>query len=224
MNISNILKGFKELNFKTIYFNFKYLTYKQAIFLPIFVSKNVKLKNSKGNIVLDFKPKMRSIRLGYEAVGIFDHKRSKSIWDVKGKIIFKGKAFIGQGFKISVGEKGKIEFGDNFAISAETSLVASNRRIEFGSNCLLSWEVLFLDTDFHKIYDIDNNIINENKDIKIGNNVWIGCRSTILKGSIVSDGIVIASNSLVAGILNSNNAIYGGVPIKLIKSNVKWER
>jgi hypothetical protein len=48
---------------------------------------------------------------------------------------------------------------------------------------LISWENLFMDTDAHKI--IQNVIIiNGPEKIIVGNHAWIGCRCTILKGSI----------------------------------------
>lgn len=50
--------------------------------------------------------------------------------------------------------------------------------------------------DFHKIYKNDK-VINENKRVIIGNDVWIGCRSTILKGSEIASNSVIAAASIV---------------------------
>lgn len=54
------------------------------------------------------------------------------------------------------------------------------------------------------------------RDIKIGNNVWIGANSIILPGVVVEDNVVIAAGSVVTKSLDSGY-IYGGVPAKLIK-------
>lgn len=71
-------------------------------------------------------------------------------------------------------------FGDHVTITGKSEIVC-NKRIDIGNNCLISWDVLFLDDDAHKIYDKDGILINESKAITIEDNVWIGCRNTILK-------------------------------------------
>lgn len=52
--------------------------------------------------------------------------------------------------------------------------------------------------------------------ITVGNDVWIGFRSTILSGSEIGDGAIIAAGSVVSGIIPPYT-IYGGVPAKLIR-------
>ena len=91
-----------------------------------------------------------------------------------------------------------------------------------GNNSIISWDCLILDTDFHRIYK-DGNIINENKLIEIGNHVWIGAKSTILKGTKIADGSVIGAGSLCTGLLSDEKSIYAGQPAKLIKKNIIWE-
>lgn len=53
-------------------------------------------------------------------------------------------------------------------------------------------------------------------DITIGNNVFIGAQCTILPGTIIENNVVIASNSVVKGHLESGS-VYGGSPAKKIK-------
>jgi acetyltransferase-like isoleucine patch superfamily enzyme len=53
--------------------------------------------------------------------------------------------------------------------------------------------------------------------IRIGSNCWIGAKSTILDGAVIEDGCIIAAGALVIAGVYKGNAIYGGVPAKLLK-------
>lgn len=75
-----------------------------------------------------------------------------------------------------MGDTGILEIGEDFNITAETTIVAFTK-IQFGNNCLLSWDVLIMDTDFHKIKNEHGAILNNPEPNIIGDKVWIGCRS-----------------------------------------------
>jgi acetyltransferase-like isoleucine patch superfamily enzyme len=53
------------------------------------------------------------------------------------------------------------------------------------------------------------------RDVKIGNNVFIGGNCTVLPGAVIHDNVVVAAGTVVRGELDSN-AIYGGVPCRRI--------
>jgi transferase family hexapeptide repeat protein len=223
-NKIKIIKTFlREISFNTIYFNFKYFPFKQAIRLPVFVSRHVFLLDMKGTVIIDAPFRTRLIKIGYRGVGIFDHKRSRTIWQVSGTVVFKGKASVGHGSKISVGDNAKLIFGEMFVITAETSIIAYEKIIQFGNHCILSWDTLIMDTDFHKIFNEKNQQINPSKNVLIGNNVWIGCRCLILKGTIIPDNSIIAAGSLVNNSLDGEHKIFGGHPAKELARSVGWE-
>lgn len=56
------------------------------------------------------------------------------------------------------------------------------------------------------------------KGIKIGKNCWIGAKVTILDGTILGDGCVVAASAVLNGKEYPPNSIIGGVPAKVIKS------
>ena len=161
------------------------------------------------------------IKIGFGSVGIFDKTNSRTIWQVSGRVVFKGRANIGHGSKISVGRKGSLILGNRFKISAETSIVAQHH-IEIGEDCLLSWGIMVMDTDFHPISDKKGNRINPDSPIYIADHVWIGCRSTILKGTLIPEGSVVAADSCIAGRLTEANAIYTGLPVHILKKEISW--
>ncbi|MBK6264525.1 CatB-related O-acetyltransferase [Marivirga sp. S37H4] len=53
------------------------------------------------------------------------------------------------------------------------------------------------------------------KEVKIGNDVWIGAGASILKGVTIGNGVIIAAGAVVKEDVPSYQ-IYGGVPAKFI--------
>jgi carbonic anhydrase/acetyltransferase-like protein (isoleucine patch superfamily) len=221
--MGKLIRFILKLNFKSVYFNFKYFKWRKAIKFPVLISKHVILKTTNGSVSLPESISTGMIQIGYGDVGIFDKKRSKSIWEVSGQVVFKGTAQIGHGSKISVGENGSLEIGHHFIITAESTIVV-HKKIHIGKGCLISWDCLIIDTDFHKIFDNTNERTNPPSPVVIGDNVWIGVRNLILKGSFIPNNVVIGANSLIAKALTTENSIYAGNPIKLIKENITWQR
>lgn len=110
----------------------------------------------------------------------------------------------------------EIIIGDNTSIGDRTEIHAG-KRVEIGSGCNISWDVCIMDRDYHKF----NSETEEIKPVKIGNNVWIGCNSILLKGITVGDGAVIAAGSVVVKDVPPA-ALVGGNPAKVLKENVYW--
>lgn len=209
--------------FNTLLFNFKYFPIRQAIHFPIWVSRRVRIRKLGGNVIINGDVRFGMIRIGLDGVGIFDNKRSRSIWQVDGDVVFSGNCDIGHGCKISVNKRGRIEFGRNFCCTAESSF-AVVQRITIGNDCLFSWDVLVMDTDWHEICDGDQNILNPPRPIVIGDNVWVGCRTTILKGVHIADGSIIAAGSIVTKDIISPNCVVGKNPLQILRCNVSWHK
>ncbi|WP_018610990.1 acyltransferase [Segetibacter koreensis] len=220
MSIKKITFLFKYLNLKTIYFNFKCFPFLLAIKFPMFLHKKVLLKNVEGKVNLPKEVFFGMVRIGFGDVGIFDKAKSRTIWEVKGSITFEGSAVIGHGSKICVGKNGKLLIGSRFNITAESTIICFHN-ISIGDECLLSWDILIMDTDFHTISK-DDIRLNPDKPILIGNKVWVGARSCILKGSVIPNGCVIAIDSLINKFYNEENCVMAGSPAKKVIDNIEW--
>lgn len=55
--------------------------------------------------------------------------------------------------------------------------------------------------------------------VKIGKNCWIGAKATILDGTIIGDGCIVAAGAVVRGEFPPNSII-GGVPAKILKMRI----
>jgi len=190
--------------------------------LPIIVTWRTRLTSVKGKVMLSGPLCFGRIRIGFVGVALSSFHEWNT-WNVLGKIDFRGKAEFGTGSRIYVGSKGHLTIGDRFLLTANSEIIC-HHRVQVGNNVLLSWEVLIMDTDSHPIRSKQSEIINHDRPIIVGDRVWIGCRSIILKGTKIKNNSVVAVGSLVHKNYLKNNVLIGGVPATIIMSEIDWER
>ena len=209
---------------KTLYFNFKYFPLKVAFRLPFFIYNRTDLYKMGGKIILNTYPKLGLVKIGPHGLGTQDIKYSRTMWEVSGTLVVCGKANIGRGSRISIGNNAVLELGDNFSITGRSSVICQ-KEITFGNDCLLSWDILVMDTDLHYIMNENDEIINHPRPIHIGNHVWIGCRNTILKGVNIANNVIISANSTLTNNIKENNCAIGGhgKDVTILKRNLKWK-
>lgn len=205
---------------KTLRFNLHYFPLKTALKLPVFVSRRTYLRELHGKVILPEKVETAMVKIGFGDVGHYDRKRSRGIWQVSGAVRFEGKAGIGHGSKLSV--RGNLTFGADFNLTAESTIVCAGS-ITFGSDCLMGWDVLVMDTDEHPLYDKEGNRLNPNRPIVVGDHVWIGCKCVLLKGAEVPDNTVVAAGTLLKSAFDGENQVIGGNPPAVLKRAVRWE-
>jgi acetyltransferase-like isoleucine patch superfamily enzyme len=99
----------------------------------------------------------------------------------------------------------------------------ADNTIQIGEDCLFSDQIEIWASDTHKIFDKEKNIINNAKPIFIGNKVWIGCRTTILKGTTIKNGSIIGMGTIVTNDVGENE-ISVGVPNRTVKTQISWEK
>jgi acetyltransferase-like isoleucine patch superfamily enzyme len=203
---------------KSIYVNFRLLPFEQAVKLPIIVSRKTKLRSLSGKVHLT-KVKTGIIRIGFGGTDMMDYAYERTILKITGNIHFQGKTKIGVGAKIMV--SGNLIVGDRFDITGNSTIICA-KEIQIGNNTMIAWQSILMDTDQHAIYDENHTIINQDKKITIGNNVWIGARSLILKGSTIADGSIVGANTSISKSFNTQKSIIAGNPAKIIKKNIQW--
>ena len=204
---------------KTLRFNFHYFPFKTALKLPVVVSHRTYLRELHGKVELPEKVQTAMVKIGFGDVGHYDRKRSRGIWQVSGTVSFGGKASIGHGSKLSV--RGDLKLGADFNMTAESTIVCA-KEITFGDDCLLSWDVLVMDTDEHPLFNMDDERINPDKPIVVGSHVWIGCKCILLKGAEVPNDTVLAAGTLLKSAFAGDNQVIGGNPPSILKREVHW--
>ncbi len=220
MNIDKIVKLVRYAGGlpKSIYVNFRLLPFNEAIRLPIIVSRKTKLRSLSGNVHLS-KVKTGIVRIGFGGTDMMDYTYQRTILKITGDIYFQGKTKIGVGARIMV--SGTLRVGTHFDITGDTTIICA-KEIEIGNHTMIAWQSIIMDTDQHAIYDNQQHIINQDKKITIGNNVWIGAKSFILKGSNIADGCIIGANTTITKPFITKNSIIAGNPAKILKENISW--
>ncbi|MEM9160901.1 MAG: acyltransferase [Verrucomicrobiota bacterium] len=137
------------------------------------------------------------------------------------KIVLSENVFFSGKIEV-IGDDNEIRIGENTRINGADLYAHNGTEISIGLNCLFSTRIDIRTTDSHPIFDSDGNRINPDRDVHIGNCVWIGRGASILKGSEIGDGSVIGSMSLVSGDI-PNRVIAAGVPAKPIRNDITWK-
>ena len=116
--------------------------------------------------------------------------------------------------------------GNNTSIESKSEIAATEgKKIEIGSDCMISSEVFIRTGDSHSIVsELAGKRINYAADVKINNHVWLGHRVTITKGVEIGQNSVVASNALVTKKFSITNCIIGGFPAEILKENINWDK
>lgn len=204
---------------KTLWINFKVLSFKDAIKFPIVLYGRVELRGLKrGSIVFD-KVAPATLRIGGGGGFYGRVPRSYTLYHNMGKHIVHGRCNILNGGIIVIANNGTLETGNRVSIGANIRLKCTDSII-IGNSCMVSWDVQIFDTDFHYVISGGKSIARNNKPVIIGDAVWIGSRVTILKGTKLPNGTIVSSNSLVNKEMEGGaDLVIGGVPAKIIGSN-----
>ena len=210
---------------QTIYINFKMLPLKQAIFLPIFIYTKTEFRSLKGKIEIRGRVYPNMIHIGDNTRYVATSK-PLSIWTINGKLVFNGHIKFFHGTYVHVAENATLTFGTDFTFVSGGAKIICFESITIGNHVGITWDCQIYDTSFHYVQNLENeNSLPEKltKPIVINDNVWIGNRSTIAKGSIIPSYSIIASGSMTNKDYTDNgeNCMYCGVPAKCKKKGIR---
>lgn len=219
-----ILRYLKELRYiiSTVYFNFHYLPFRQAIHLPIVLYKP-HLLACKGKIRLEpenGRIHHAMIRLGFRIVSLYSD--NGITWENKGgTVIFRGNCIIGNDSYVSFGEKTTVDFGHSFAARAGFKL-ASYVGITFNRYSRFGWGCLCMDTNFHPIYNMETK---EYKTISgpiiIGEYNWFGTNCKVMHSVTTPERCIFGMGTVVTrGCVKKSYCVMGGSPVRILSENV----
>ena len=126
---------------------------------------------------------------------------------------------------VTVYQQSVLAFGRNCYMNGLLNAIASERcNIIIGRDCLFSFGIWLRTADPHLVYDLGSSKrINASRDILIGDHVWVGQSTIILKGSEIGSGSIVGAASVLAGKTVPSNSSWAGNPARQIKAGVGWD-
>ena len=122
---------------------------------------------------------------------------------------------------VQVHNEAELNLGDVGMNSGGVLICA--KRITIEDNVSMGRGVYIFDSDHHPIYNADGVTINEAKEILIEENVWLGIKSTVLKGSKIGKGSVVGAHSLI-GMEVPEHVMVGTNMARPILKEISWHR
>lgn len=132
------------------------------------------------------------------------------------------KIYIGRGSSIDLIEN--VSIGDNSYLGPRTKIMSTRAKVKIGKDVMFGPDVTII-TGNHR-YDIvgrtmisitnDEKHIEDDQDVIIEDDVWIGANATILKGVNIGQGAIVAAGAVVTKDVLPY-CIVGGNPANIIK-------
>ncbi len=111
----------------------------------------------------------------------------------------------------------RLKIGKRCSIGDRTEIHCGNA-VTIGDDVIIAWDCNILDRDYHSADGSTEQI----EPVFIGNRVWIGCHSIILKGVTIGQDSVVAAGSVVTKNVPEKTLVAGN-PAKIVKKVKGWK-
>ena len=154
------------------------------------------------------------------------------------RLSLDGLAFIAGGAVLQIGRGGRMELGrwswlghgsklrcheGVISIGAKTVIgqectISAYQHVSIGRECLIADCAMVIDFD-HSCEDVERPVRLQGihkRDVRVGNNVWIGHGASILCGVTVGDNAIVGTGAVVTRDVPPNTVV-AGVPARVIR-------
>ena len=200
MHIFNLLKS--------LYFNFRYLPFRQAIYMPVWITANFKVRGLRRGMLVLHQPYRKSVFLGDCGSPGLQEMKGGLFFSAHSRLILHGFTVVAQGSVLRLDEDATIEIGRNFYCN-KNCFFRSSSKITFGEECLLGWNVQINTSDGH-VVSHDGVRKPSELPVAIGNHVWLTANTIVTKGVSVAVGCIIAQGAVVTKSVDEPNILSGG--------------
>jgi acetyltransferase-like isoleucine patch superfamily enzyme len=136
----------------------------------------------------------------------------------------RGRITIGAGVRLNsnwaplelvTGPDGAIDIGDGAYINYGT-LVSAARSVRIGANVMVGNYSIIADTEIPGISEPPGAPLAEARSVVIGDGAWLAARVTVLPGTHIGEGAVIAAGSVVSGDIPAGT-VAAGIPARVLR-------
>lgn len=121
------------------------------------------------------------------------------------------------------GDHGIVTVGNSTTINPHFYIGCTHSKIEIGEDNMFSFFVK-MNAGSHEIIDKNTGgVIDNTMPIVTEKHVWLGMGTTLLPGCHIGEGTIIGACALVNKPLPVHS-ICVGIPVKIIRSNIEWNR
>ncbi len=154
------------------------------------------------------------------------------------RLALDGMAFVGPGVTFEIGRRGRVEIGrwswighgskiraheGLVSIGAKTAIgqeitINAYQHVSIGRECVIADRVMLIDFD-HAVEEVERPIRLQGiykRDVRVGNNVWIGYGACILRGVTIGDNAIVGTSAVVTRDVPAN-AVVAGVPARVLR-------
>ena len=150
------------------------------------------------------------------------------ISSTNGTIVIGDKCKFCSHIKLRVSCGGKIHIGEKCSFQRDCAIVASfDARVNMGRDCMVSYSVFVRAGNSHNMIDLntlEHFDDNPDRDVILGEHVWVGMRVTLLNGVEIGSGSMIGANSFVCKRKFKSNCCLAGSPAKVMRDGIAWIR
>ena len=203
---------------KSFYASWRLTSFRHAFSLPVIVRYNTVFRSLTGKLKSPNLGKNKArLYVGFDCGEGTADRKLRSVLQIDGTIQIESSARIGIGSRICI-QKGAVwEIGS--IIGTSRVFVVCQKHIKNGYKLWAAWDSTIMDSDLHPIKNVETGEIRKpHKDVIIGDNVWLGTKSIVLKGSIIPSGCIIGAMSVVSKKYDKENTIIAGNPAQEIRS------
>jgi len=209
----------------TIFLNIYYLGIRRAFRFPLLFGYGTRIGSLGNRGCIDVAGNFGSLCFGLKREP-FKLGDNINYWYIgkSSKIVICGTCRMAKGVRLKLFDNSCLTIGNHFTSNANLLISCANK-VTFGSDCLLGWNITIMDNDGgHTIIDKEifvNSV--KSKEVVIGNHVWIGAETSILKGSVVGNGSIIGYNSFVCGLkAYTDDCLILGSPAYVKREKISW--
>lgn len=153
------------------------------------------------------------------------------------RVNFGSGCDVRSGFRLLLGAHGRLNLAESCVVDREMTIecqgelsigartilghhctLACRDQVVIGEDCLIAEMVSIRDHD-HRFDRLDLTVREQGEviaPIRIGRNVWLGAKVTVLRGVSIGDNVIVGANSVVTRDL-PENAIAVGAPARVIR-------